>query len=65
MNSSASCAANSLSKGMTTSSRTPSPSITSRLTLKGMISFGSAEGWMISSGCGSKVRTVSAPLITA
>ena len=30
-----------------------------------MISFGSAAGCRISSGCGSKVRTVSAPSITA
>ena len=41
MNSSALCFATSSSKGMTTSSSTPSPSITSRLTAKGMISFGS------------------------
>ena len=57
--------ANSRSKGMTTSSRTPSPSITSRFTANGMISFGSAAGWSTSSGWGSKVRTVSAPSITA
>ena len=57
--------ANSRSKGITTSSRTPSPSITSRFTSKGMISFGSAAGWRTSSGCGSKVSTVSAPSITA
>ena len=56
MNSSAGREANSRSKGMTTSSSTPRPSITSRLTRNGMISFGSAAGWRISSGCGSKVR---------
>ena len=44
--------ANSRSKGITTSSRTPRPSITSRFTPKGMISFGSAAGCRISSGCG-------------
>ena len=44
---------------------TPRPSITSRFTLKGMISFGSAAGCRISSGWGSKVSTVSAPSITA
>ena len=65
MNSSALRWANSRSKGITTSSRTPRPSITSRLTPKGMISFGSAAGWRISSGWGSKVRTVSASSITA
>ena len=65
MKSSAVRCANSSSKGITTSSSTPSPSITSRLTSKGMISFGSASGWRTSSGCGSKVRTVSAPSITA
>ena len=56
---------NSLSNGMTTSSSTPSPSITSRFTSKGMISFGAASGLITLSGCGSKVRTVSALSITA
>ena len=65
MNSSALRWANSSSKGITTSSRTPSPSITSRFTPNGMISFGSAAGCRISSGWGSKVSTVSAPSITA
>ena len=65
MNSSAVSLAKPSSKGMTTSSRTPSPSITSRLTLKGISSFGSASGWITESGCGSKVSTVSAPSITA
>ena len=63
-NSSASIAEKSLSKGMITSSSTPSPSITSRLISNGMISFGAASGWMTLSGWGSKVSTVSAPLIT-
>ena len=39
--------------------------MTSRLTGNGMISFGAASGWMTESGCGSKVRTVSAPSITS
>ena len=56
---------NSLSKGITTSSSTPSPSITSRFTSKGMISFGAASGLITDSGCGSKVSTVSALSITA
>ena len=56
---------NSLSNGITTSSWTPSPSITSRLTLNGMISFGAASGWITVSGWGSKVSTVSASSITA
>ena len=65
MKSSAVTVANSRSKGMTTSSCTPSPSITSRFTANGVISFGSAAGWRISSGWGSKVSTVSASSITA
>ena len=48
MNSSAVSWANSSSKGITTSSSTPRPSITSRLTANGMISFGSAAGCRIS-----------------
>ena len=52
------------SKGITTSSSTRRPSITSRLTSNGMISFGVASGWSTLSGCGSKVSTVSAPSIT-
>ena len=56
---------NSLSNGITTSSSTPRPSITSRLTSNGMISFGAASGWITVSGCGSKVSTVSASSITA
>ena len=55
---------NSSSKGITTSSSTPRPSITSRLISNGMISFGAASGCRRCSGCGSKVRTVSAPSIT-
>ena len=35
------------------------------LDAKGMISFGAASGWITLSGCGSKVRTVSAPSITS
>ena len=65
MNSSAVFLEKSLSNGITTSSSTPRPSITSRLTAGGMISFGAASGWMMLTGCGSKVRTVSAPSITA
>ena len=45
-NSSASIVENSLSNGITTSSETPSPSITSRLISNGMISFGAASGWI-------------------
>ena len=41
---------NSLSNGMTTSSSTPSPSMTSRFTSKGMISFGAASGLITLSG---------------
>ena len=63
-NSSASIVEKSSSNGTTTSSDTPRPSITSRLTSKCMISFGEASGWMTLSGCGSNVSTVSAPLIT-
>ena len=63
-NSSGAIVENSRSKGITTSSSTPSPSITSRLMSNGMISFGAASGWMTRSGCGSKVSTVSAPSIT-
>ena len=44
MNSSAVSFENSLSNGITTSSSTPRPSITSRFTSKGMISFGAASG---------------------
>ena len=65
MNSSAVSFENSLSNGITTSSSTPSPSITSRLTSNGMISFGAASGWITVSGCGSNVSTVSASSITA
>ena len=65
MKSSALRRAKSSSKGITTSSSTPRPSITSRLTLKGMISFGNAAGCSTSSGWGSKVSTVSASSITA
>ena len=65
MNSSAGIFMNSLSNGITTSSSTPSPSITSRFTSKGMISFGAASGLITLSGCGSKVSTVSASSITA
>ena len=65
MKSSAAIEENSSSNGITTSSSTPSPSITSRLTSNGMISFGAAPGEARSSGCGSKVSTVSAPSITA
>ena len=61
----ASMLAKSRSKGITTSSSTPRPSITSRLISNGMISFGAASGWITCSGCGSKVSTVSAPSITA
>ena len=63
-NSSASIVENSWSNGITTSSSTPRPSITSRLISNGMISFGAASGWITLSGCGSKVSTVSAPSIT-
>ena len=65
MKSSAGIFMNSLSNGMTTSSSTPSPSITSRFTSKGMISFGAASGLITLSGCGSKVSTVSALSMTA
>src|SRR5687768_13042424 len=57
--------ANSSSKGITISSSTPSPSITSRLTANGMINFGTASGWITVIGCGSKVTTVSASPITS
>ncbi len=63
-NSSGAIDENSRSNGITTNSSTPSPSITSRFTGKGMISFGAASGWMTESGCGSKVSTVSEPSIT-
>src|SRR5262245_8836543 len=53
------------SKWITTSSSTPSPSITSRFTSSELISFGATSGRRASSGCGSKVSTVSAPSITA
>ena len=56
---------NSSSKGITTSSSTPSPSITSRLISGELISFGAASGRSTSSGWGSKLSTVSAPSITA
>src|ERR1700710_275552 len=56
---------NSASKWITTSSSTAIPSITSRFTSKLLISFGALSGCSTSSGCGSKVSTVSAPSITA
>src|SRR5918995_2199 len=63
--SSASMWVKSSSNGITTSSSTPRPSITSRLISNGMISFGAASGFRMRSGCGSKVSTVSAPSLTA
>src|SRR6201994_1586255 len=65
MNSSALRWENSPSKRITTISSTPSPSSTSRLTSSELISFGAWSGRSTSSGCGSKVRTVSLPSITA
>src|ERR1700761_1193589 len=65
MNSSALRWENSSSKRITTISSTPSPSSTSRLTSSELISFGAWSGRSTSSGCGSKVRTVSLPSITA
>ena len=65
MNSSALRWENSSSKRITTISSTPSPSSTSRFTSSELISFGACSGCSTSSGCGSKVSTVSAPSITA
>ena len=64
-NSSASIDEKLSSNGITTSSSTPSPSITSRLMSNGMISFGAASGWITLRGWGSNVSTVSASAITA
>ena len=57
--------ANPLSNGITTSSSTPSPAIRSRFTGKVEISRGVASGRITDIGCGSNVRTVSAPPITS
>ena len=65
MNSCGPCAANERSNGITTSSRTPRPAIRSVLISSEVSSFGAASGATTWRGCGSKVRTVSAPPITS
>ena len=59
------CAAKAPSKGITTSSRTPSPAIRSALASSEVSSFGAEPGATTARGCGSKVSAVSAPRITS
>ena len=53
------------SNGITTSSSTPSSATSSALRSSVVSSFGAASGRTTASGCGSNVRTVSLPSITA
>ena len=53
------------SNGITISSCTPSPAISSALTSRLVSSFGAASGRTTRSGCGSNVRTASLPEITS
>ncbi len=60
-----SAAANSASKGITISSRTPSEAISSALRSSVVSSLGVCWGATTDTGCGSNVSTLSAPVITS